>query len=154
MVRIEFTWAAGTDFGSHLDQKLSRPPSSAVLDAHLTVSAAAPTALLYLGISTRVTRASLFNLSTQLRPTETRNIGLFLLPAPRAGHTRTHNSEQIPAVTIEHHIEYRKTRYLQRSLPLSTANTFRLGGLAISCLAQTSFYVTAVRGDTDLDNSR
>ena len=100
--------------------KLSRPPSSNILDAHSTISAAAHPRLLHLGMAKMVTRAFFSNMSTLLRPTQTRIAGSLPLPSPIAGHTRTHVSERIRAATIAHNIEYEKTRNLTEPLVWSS----------------------------------
>ena len=51
--------------------------SAAVLDAHSTVSAG-----VYMSMDTRATRASSSNLSTQLRPANTRNAWSLPVPLP------------------------------------------------------------------------
>ena len=59
---------------------------------------------LLLGMNKRATRASSSNFSTQLRLAQTKNAGSLAVPALVADNTQTHDSEQIRAATIAHHI--------------------------------------------------
>ena len=73
----------------------------------------------------------LSNLSTQFRPTQTRNPWLLPLPAPRADRTRVDDSEQISPPPIAHHTVYEKTRNLQRNRVFQWGtHCFRLGPLS------------------------
>ena len=77
----ERIWSAETGFGSHLDHKRSRPPSSTVLDVLSTVSARAGNRSIRASWYVRFTRARSNNLSTQLRRTRTSSTVSPLSPA-------------------------------------------------------------------------
>ena len=59
-------------------------------------------------LAVRCVRVMLSNLSTQFRPTQTRNSGFLPLPAPRADRTRADGSDQISPPPITHHIQCTK----------------------------------------------
>ena len=65
------------------------------------------TRLFHLGMAVGFTRAFSPNLSTTLRPAQTRNTGSFPVFAPEADHNRTYDSEQIRAAAIAQHTEYK-----------------------------------------------
>ena len=109
MARVECVRVAEPDFGSPTNQTPSRPPSSTVLDAYSTVSTAAHPRLLDLVMTSKPTRVFWPNLSTALRPADTRNAGSFPVSAPKADYTRTHDSEQIRAAAIAQHKKYENT---------------------------------------------
>ena len=67
--RVECIWSAKTGFGSHRDDKRSRPPSSTVLDVLSTVSARAGNRSTRVSWFARFTRVRSKDLSTQLRRT-------------------------------------------------------------------------------------
>ena len=77
----------------------------------------APSELLrhFLGYKMCKSYCFIYNLSTQFRPTQTRNTGVLPFSAPRADGTRAGASEQISPPPITHHTEYKTTRNLRRN---------------------------------------
>ena len=84
----------------------------------------------------------LSNLSTQTRPTQTRNTGFLTLPAPRVDRTRADDSEQISPPPITHHTRKHCTKRhetFSETMSLSMRNILVPGGSANSPCGQPPF---------------
>ena len=89
----------------------------------------------------------LSNLSTQFKPTQTRNTGLLPLPAPRADCTRAgaRFRAHLAAGDYTPHSVRKHTKSSAKPC-LSMGDTFAPGGSAISSRGQASFGAIAVNG--------
>ena len=139
---VECIWSAETGFGSHPDHKLSRPPSSTVLDVLSTVSARAGNRSVHVSWYARFTRVRSNNLSTQLRGTRTPSTVSPPVPTTVADPEQTADSEQIRVATIALHTAGKDTKS-SGSPGLSTANTFIPCGLVITSCGLTYIFAIA-----------
>ena len=112
---MEFIWSTETGFGSYPDHKRSRPPSSAVLDAHSTVSAGRRNRSVRVSWYTRYTRNRSANLSTQLRRTRASSTESLPMPNTVVDPRQRADSAQIRVVTIALHTEQENTRNLHKA---------------------------------------